>query len=91
MPKSSISDWVRGNKIPDPRSCEKIADALNVDPDLVLVMAGHRPNIEDIKPGDTRLELIGYIKRIRLTADRETGMRAILRAWLEADSIASRS
>ncbi len=38
-----VSDWLRDVRIPSPESCDKIADALGLDIDEVLVRAGHRP------------------------------------------------
>jgi hypothetical protein len=71
--------------VPDPQSCDRIADVLGVDPDLVLTLAGHRPAIEPLQPDDERRELIGYVRRLRLTDDRVTALRSLLRGWLEAD------
>lgn len=82
---SVVSRWVRGERVPDPESCDKIADVLGVDVDLVLTLAGHRPAIEPLAPDDERRELMGYVKRLRLTDDRVTALRSLLRGWLEMD------
>jgi transcriptional regulator with XRE-family HTH domain len=39
----AVSNWVRGERIPNPQSCERLADVLGEDPDFVLTLAGHRP------------------------------------------------
>lgn len=80
-----ISHWVRGERIPSSASCERIADALNVDPDLVLVMAGHRPNIEGLTPDDPRTDLIAMVRRVRWTAEREAIARSVLEAMIAAE------
>ncbi len=38
-----VSDWIRDVRVPSSESCDKIADALGLDIDEVLVRAGHRP------------------------------------------------
>jgi|GEM_PF-2522505 len=80
-----VSHWVRGDRVPDPASCDRIADVLGVDVDLVLTLAGHRPAVEPLAPDDERRELLGYLKRLQLTPDRVTALRGVLRGWLEAD------
>lgn len=82
---SVVSRWVRGDRVPDPASCDRIADVLGVDVDLVLTLAGHRPAVEPLAPDDERRELLGYLKRLQLTPDRVTALRGVLRGWLEAD------
>jgi hypothetical protein len=77
--------WVGGKRLPDPDSCLKIADALHVDPDLVLTLAGHRPNVEALKPDDPRVDLIALARRVRWTGEREAVARAVLTAYVEAD------
>ena len=44
-PQGTVSRWLTGARIPDPDSCDRIADVLFVDPDEVLVIAGHRPRL----------------------------------------------
>lgn len=82
---STVSEWYRGTRLPDPESCLKIADALNIDPDLVLVMAGHRPNIENLKPDDPRTDLIALVRRVRWTPEREAIARAVLESMITAE------
>ena len=40
-----VSQWLNGNRNPSPKSIDKIADVLFVDPDEVLAIAGHRPRL----------------------------------------------
>lgn len=42
-----VSNWIRGARIPDPGSCDRIADALGLSIDEVLIQAGHRPRMGD--------------------------------------------
>jgi hypothetical protein len=74
-----VSNWYRGERVPDPASCEVIADAFNVDPDMVLIYAGHRPNVEELPPDDPRTDLIALVRRVQWNAERE----ALIRAQLE--------
>lgn len=74
-----VSNWVTGKRVPDPASCERIADALNVDPDMVLIYAGHRPNIEELAPDDPRTDLIALVRRVQWNEERE----ALIRGQLE--------
>lgn len=80
----AVSMWVRGQRTPDPGSCQKIADVLNIDPDWVLTLAGHRPNVEALSPDDPRTDLIALVRRVRWTAEREAIARAVLEAMLTA-------
>lgn len=41
--RSSINAWVNNRKTPHKTICRRIAKAFNVDPDEVLVRAGHEP------------------------------------------------
>lgn len=41
----AVSDWVNGKTVPSPASVDLIADALRIDPDRVLTIAGHRPRL----------------------------------------------
>ena len=47
VPVQSVSKWVaddeRKRTVPGPASCQKIARGLDLDPDYVLQLAGHRP------------------------------------------------
>lgn len=50
----TVSSWVNGQRVPDPASCDRIADALGVDVDEVLMLAGHRPRIEEEESQEVR-------------------------------------
>jgi|SRR5579859_1939131 len=53
------SKWVaeseRKRITPGPKSCQKIAAALGLDPDYVLELAGHRPHDSESTPQNPRL------------------------------------
>lgn len=57
---SVVSRWVRGERVPDTKSVDKIADVLGYDVDFVLALAGHRPAME-IDEDDLRAELHALI------------------------------
>jgi len=59
-----VSEWVLGRRVPDPASCEVIADALRMDLDLVLWQAGHRPNVEAIDLDSPKAMVHGWVDRI---------------------------
>jgi transcriptional regulator with XRE-family HTH domain len=54
MTTTSVSDWINNKKVPDPASCDRIADALFLPLDDVLVAAGHKPT-EDANAEARRL------------------------------------
>lgn len=41
--KANISRWLSNDRLPDPASCQKIADALRIDLNEILMRAGHLP------------------------------------------------
>jgi len=59
-----VGNWVRGQRVPSPESCDLIADALGVDLDVVLFNAGHRPTVPDIDPASREAEVLGMVHRI---------------------------
>jgi len=61
---SMVTRWMHGTT-PSPESCELIADVFGVNPDMVLTLAGHRPNIEDLDPDDPVVELQALVRRIQ--------------------------
>src|SRR5690606_8121609 len=63
----TVSMWATGKRIPDPASCDRIADVLGVDLDLVLWQAGHRPNVERIDPDDPRTVLTALVNAVDWT------------------------
>lgn len=59
-----VSEWIHGKRIPDPQTCDVIADALLIDLDLVLFQAGHRPLERRTDPDDPALEIHGLVDRV---------------------------
>ena len=60
---SLVTRWLHGTK-PSPESCDLIADVLGVDLDLVLGLAGHRANVDELEPDDPVLQLRTLVGRI---------------------------
>lgn len=81
-----VSHWIRGERVPSPESCERLAEAFARDVDEVLTRAGHRPEIEPLQPDDSKQEFRAMISRLEMTPDKEVALRGLLRAWLEADA-----
>ena len=84
VPSGTISRWMTGERQPSSRSCDLLADVLGVDLDLVLTLAGHRPD-RDRRPDDQRAAIIALLERITLTPDRAAGLQGTLTSWLELD------
>jgi transcriptional regulator with XRE-family HTH domain len=82
---SVIGRWVRGERIPDPQSCDLIADTLGVDVDRVLVLAGHRPNLEDLPLTEEQTAIMALVRRVKLHPDRAALLRLMLEEWLRND------
>jgi transcriptional regulator with XRE-family HTH domain len=59
---SMVYRWTEGQR-PQAEQCAKIAEALNVDLDLVLAAAGHRPRNE-LAPGVVRAEAAALLNQI---------------------------
>lgn len=70
--------------MPDPTSCDLIADALGVDRDVVRDLAGHRSDVGDLDPDDPKRELTTLVNMLRLT-DRTVGPRTLMRGWIDDD------
>ena len=73
---SMVYRWTEGQR-PEPAQCEKIAAGLNVDLDIVLAAAGHRPRHE-LAPGVVRAEtaaLLNQVDEVHLVS---------IRGWLRA-------
>jgi transcriptional regulator with XRE-family HTH domain len=65
---SSVSLWVEGKRVPNPKSCDKIADVLLVPLDEVLALAGHRPrDIGPDVPSDAVQRLQPLIDQVQWT------------------------
>lgn len=80
---SVYSKWVRNERVPDPASCDRIADALHFDRDYVLALAGHRPDLDlaEERPDEVairaiipRLDARG-LEAVRLAAERELDLQ----------------
>lgn len=78
---SVVSRWVRGERVPDTKSIDKIADVFGLPVDVVLTVAGHRPNVEDLDVDDPRELLAERIRRIELRDDDISIMNSNLDAW----------
>lgn len=62
---TTVSAWYRGIRVPDPASCETIATTFgHGDSDLVLIMAGHKPDTGEFSPSDPRFELLELIRGV---------------------------
>ena len=78
-----VSEWANGKRIPDPTSCDLIADALGVDLDVVLFQAGHRPMTQPVSPDDPRVDIHGLVDRVTWTPGNVKMITRILRTMLE--------
>ena len=67
---SQVSFWVRGERTPEPASCEQIAKVLGRDVDEVLARAGHRPADLDETDEETRA-VLGIMRRLPAAERRE--------------------
>lgn len=82
---TSVSHYLNGNRIPDPVTCDRIADALAVDRDLVLALAGHRPPDQPIDPNDPVTAILGAAKKVRWTPERLESILVVLRMYADTD------
>lgn len=64
LPQGSIHHWTSGRNLPRPYFCNLIADALNIDRDTVLAIAGHRPPKPAVDPLAPEVALMAKIERI---------------------------
>lgn len=62
--RTAVSNWINGHRLPDPKSCDLIADVLNVDRDLVLALAGHRSPEVELAPDDPATTIISMVRRV---------------------------
>jgi hypothetical protein len=85
VPSGTISRSLTGERQSSWRSCDLLADVLGVDLDLVLTLAGHRPEAAASEPDDQRAAIIALLERITLTPDRAAGLQGTLTSWLELD------
>lgn len=86
IPQSTINTWWQGQRVPDPASCDLIADVLGLDLDLVLWQAGHRPLAETAPPDDPRMVVRGWVDRIDWAKPgRLELMERIMLGWIGDD------
>lgn len=81
----TISHWLNGSRRPSSQSCDLIADAFGVDPEVVLTLVGHLPPTTEVKPDDRRAELCGLLRRVKLTPERATIIEGVFRSMLDHD------
>ncbi len=81
VPNGNISRWVNGRRVPDPASCDLLADVFGADVDYVLMLAGHRPPDFDDGVDPERAGLIASLRRVELTPDRAATLRALFEQW----------
>ena len=61
--QTQISSYLRGKRRPSPETCVRLAEALAVPVDEVLILAGHRPPLA--ADGDMELkELVEILRQI---------------------------
>jgi transcriptional regulator with XRE-family HTH domain len=80
-----VSRWLRGERIPSPEYCDRIADVLDFDRDVVLALAGHRPLAEAIDPESPKARIMALADRVEWTEDRAAGVEALFRSFLDND------
>jgi transcriptional regulator with XRE-family HTH domain len=82
-----VSRWARDERVPSPAKVEDIADALDVDVDYVLTVAGHRPPDVEIDPDSPTAQLMPLIEKIDWASrpGRIEEMEAELRFMIEID------
>lgn len=81
----SVSMWLKGKRVPDPLSVDKIADALGMDFDYVMTMVGHRPSVEPLDDNPIRDDLVAKVQRVRLTDDRIYTLETIINGYIDRD------
>ena len=59
-----VSNWVSGVRRPSPASVDKIADALMIDVDDVLMRAGHRPALSTDAIDALHARIDPYLRRV---------------------------
>ena len=79
---SVVGRWIRDGRIPTPESCDRIADVLGLDVDRVLVLAGHRPDIERLPISEDQAAVIALVRRVNLDRDgRARHLRMMQAYW----------
>lgn len=80
-----VSHWVRGQRVPDPSSVDKLADILGVDRDLVLALAGHRPADTELDPDDPAAAICALVRQIEWNDERAETITATLERFRKFD------
>lgn len=81
LSQGRISDWVNGKRLPNPESCDRLADALGADVYYVLRLAGHvPPTISDEDP-DTAA-LVSLVRKVPWDDFKRRLVRNILESLL---------
>src|SRR3954470_4506219 len=78
-----VSEWIGGKRRPSSASSIRLADVFDVDPDVVLTLAGHRVATVPLPRDDTKARIIDLVRRVNLTRSQAEGLEAMLTAWLE--------
>lgn len=81
----TISHWFQGDRNPVPESCIRLAEVLLVNPDTVLVKAGHKVTSPEWDADDPRAIMHSLIDRIAWTPDRIAMTQAMLRQMRRTD------
>lgn len=83
----TMSLWLRDQRKPSPTSVDRIADALGVDVDTALTLAGHRPPTIPIDPDSATARLMPLIEQIDWESrpGRIEEMEAEMRHMLDVD------
>lgn len=90
LPQQTISRIESGayKETPPPDVIDALAEALDLAPATLLGAMGYNvlPLVEDdLPPDDPRAELIGLVKRVRLTPERVWLLRQQLQGMIEYD------
>lgn len=82
---TAVSDWVRGKRVPDPASCDLLADIFHANLDYVLDLAGHRPPDPRDDDNGPISRITAMVARVKWNPDREAAIEGILAGYLERD------
>jgi transcriptional regulator with XRE-family HTH domain len=85
-----ISHWYNGKRLPEPRSCDLIADVFGVSVDLVLELAGHRPALTTLAPDSPAPMIAALAERVDWTPERAATVELILQNFIKLDREKSR-
>ena len=82
---STVTMWIRGERVPNPESCRKVAEVFYLPLDDVLTIAGHRPRDLDVDPDAPAEQIAAMARRVAWTEERYELVREMLTAMLERD------